>query len=160
MAQRSTARGSCPALSPVVAVLLLLAISVALTVMLYTTLVPMASSIVGYCAISQAVERVRVDSAVLFENSTFIVVVRNVGEVACELDDIYLVDSVTGSLVARSAVLLTDGQGYDRLRLEPGSVVEVAGSFGTTLTKGKVYEIKVVTANGVEDSYRVAVVDG
>mgnify|MGYP007013841958 CR=1 FL=1 len=82
------------------------------------------------------------------------------GEVACELDDIYLVDSVTGSLVARSAVLLTDGQGHDRLRLEPGSVIEVTGSFGTTLTKGKVYEIKVVTANGVEDSYRVAVVDG
>jgi len=53
-----------------------------------------------------------------------------------------------------------DGQDRDRLRLEPGSVVEVSGSFSTTLTKGKVYEIKVITANGVEDSYRVAVVDG
>jgi len=80
--------------------------------------------------------------------------------VAYELDDIYLVDSATGSLVASSAVLLMDGQGRDRLRLEPGSVVEVSGSFGATLTKGKVYEIKVITANGVEDSYRVAVVDG
>jgi len=65
-----------PALSPVVAILLPLAISIALTVMLYTTLTPMASSIIGYCAVSQAVERV--DSAVLFENSTFIIAVRNV----------------------------------------------------------------------------------
>jgi len=144
-------------LSPIVAALVLILISVALNVMVYVVLLPSLNIHVGYSIPTRAIEKIKIDSVKLQIDSSFVIVVRNVGEVTCELDTIYLIDSVTDSMIARLESFIINGQEFDKYTINIRSVIEVTENFGITLTKNKVYKVKVLTTNGIEGSYKVVV---
>jgi len=139
--------------------MLLALISIILSVIMYATFLPSLTRLIGQFTYKAGVERISLDSARLKEDSSLIIVIRNIGEVKCVIDTIYLFDSVNNLIVARAEKFIVNGKEYDKYSLEISFVVEISGSFGIALTKYKVYKIKVVTTNDVESYYTVSLKD-
>jgi len=144
------------ALSPVIAILLLLAITTSLAVLLYVTLCGAVPTILGG-AVSYGYESISIDCVTLNEDGSFIIIVRNTGDVKTIIDSVYLLDYLTESFVAKAELLYVNGGGYDRYSIEPGQVIELSGTFSTSLCG--TYRMKIVTVTGVEATTIVVVRD-
>jgi len=142
-------------LSPIVGIMLLVTISTILSVSIYIMLVPSINNMMNSEYTNQTFEKIKIDSVKLNVDSSFIIVVRNIGDVKASIDTIYLIDPTTNSLVAYSDTFFVNNEKYDIYFLESLSVIEITGSFGISLTQNKSYEIKVVTKRGNEGTFRV-----
>ena len=100
--------------------------------------------------VSYEYESICIDSAKLSSDGTFVIIVRNTGDVKATVDTIYLLDYLTSNLVARAELFYVNGNQYDKIAVEPNSVVEIHGTFGVTVWG--TFTIKVVTLTGVEAS--------
>jgi len=133
-------------ISPVIAAVLLVIISVAAGVLLWTW-------ISGFAARNPAAqpaleERIRIEAAEITPKNgkyNITIYVRNIGSKLVNITSAYIID-VNGSVVFSNTTL--------NVGIAPGSVdkVEVGKNIG--LKPGYTYIIKVVTLNGAEATYR------
>jgi flagellin-like protein len=129
--------------SPVIATIILVLISVVAGVLLwlwvsgYSSTMPTQQSLY---------ERIKIDAVTIDTTTTppsVTVYVRNVGNVAVNITHAYI--------LTPNGVTLTVNQLQPQVTIQPGKVELVSISFAGT--SGYAYVVKVVTANGVEATY-------
>jgi len=138
---RIAGKRSRKAVSPVVATVILVLISVVAGVMLWLW-------VSGFTSAATApqpalYERIKIE-AVQVSESTVTIYVRNVGSVATTIDYVYVLDP-GGTIIGEEGGVNTS--------LSPGEVNTVQVSSVSGATSGYSYTVKVVTKNGVEASY-------
>ena len=131
-------------ISPVIATLLLIIIAVAAAVLTYLWITGYMGTLQAQSSTRQTQERIKIE-AVQVSGTTITVYVRNVGDVNCVVDAVYIINATSGSIIGSNT-----GVG---LSLAPGNVNTVAVTLGSGLTDGKTYIVKVVTQTGVEVTY-------
>jgi len=134
-------------ISPVVATALLVVIAIATAALLYLWV----SGIVSSQPTQEPVlyERIKIESVGYDNNESAVeVYVRNVGTVTTELDAIYVIDAVNGTIISLDTNISAT--------LKPGELVNETIN-NTTLGVGRPYIIKAVTKSGVEASYILVV---
>ena len=133
-------------ISPVIAAVLLVIISVAAGVLVWTW-------ISGFAARNPTTqpaleERIRIEAVkVLGSGGTYniTVYVRNIGSKPVTITPAYILDA-NGSVVFSNTAL--------NVGITPGSVAEISVGTNIQLTPGYSYTVKVVTLNGAEAVYR------
>mgnify|MGYP000551247788 CR=1 FL=1 len=139
--------------SPVIAVLLLVVITVAAAVLVYIWLIGFMQSQTTTTGATALGEKIKFESAELDASSkTFKAYVRNVGDTTTYLVSVYLLKA-DGQTVVEAKTSYT-GPGFG-VAIEPGNVQYVEVAFSATIESNKVYVIKVVTALGTEFTVRV-----
>lgn len=134
-------------MNPVVGVLLLIAVSVSIISIVYISLSSLIPLVIPREE-NQGYEKITIDSATLYSNGTFIIIIRNIGEVPLVIDTIYLIDDLTDSLIAHVDTFTINGLQYDKYKLNVYDVIEIHGNFNVLLTSRKTYCIKVTTTTG------------
>jgi len=137
--------------SPVIAVLLLVVISVIAGTLLYVWLTGYMGTLQTGVGTEQLKEKIKIEG-VKYESSdttgTVTVYVRNIGDTKVTLNAVYLYNA-SGTVVAAD----TD----ENVELDPGEVGTIPQTNGNdlscTLSSGKTYTVKVVTQRGTEATY-------
>jgi len=143
--------------SPVIAVLLLIVIAVAAAVLTYLWVLGYIGTVQSTGGTEQLQERIKIEGVQVdtTNNDIDALYVRNIGDIAVNVTDIYLSDA--SGVVAYTHLTGTTGV------ISPGTVTTLddAALGGTktgtvsayTLTEGVTYIIKVVTEDGTEATY-------
>jgi len=137
--------------SPVIAVLLLIVITVAAAVLVYIWLIGFMQSQTTTTGSTALGEELKFEAAALFTNGTFRAYIRNVGDTAIKIVTIYLLDA--------------DGQKFYQkydfttpIKIDVNQVKEVAVRFSVSITGGKVYVVKLVSSIGTEFTIKLKAV--
>ncbi|MCC5999209.1 MAG: hypothetical protein LM573_09030 [Thermofilum sp.] len=128
--------------SPVIATLLLIVIAVAAAVLAYLWIIGYQGTLTQQASTAQLQERIKIE-AVQYSSGTLTVYVRNIGDVAVTVDNLYVYDH-TGTVIASGDV---------NISLDPGSVNSGTVSVTGGLTSGETYTVKAVTTKGTEATY-------
>ena len=131
-------------ISPVIATLLLIVISVAAAVMTYIWLTRYMGTLQSQAGTSQLQERVKIEGVKISEKDDKItkIYVRNIGDVEVTIDAVYLIDS-SGNILYKDDATLPLSPTDDNVL-----TVELTG-----LVEGKTYTVKIVTTRGTEFTY-------
>jgi len=151
--------------SPVVAVLLLIVITVAAAVLVYIWLIGFMQSQTATTGSTALGERIKFESATIDTNGKFDAYVRNVGDSGVYIYTAYLLkaDGQTVIEIVNASNTniwdenndgTTDKKGSQYM-LKPGSVARMIINFNVSLESNKVYIVKVVTALGTEFTVKV-----
>ena len=131
------------AVSPVIAVLLLIVIAVAAALLAYVWITGYVGTLESGTTPAQIQEKIRIEAVKISGTTLASVYVRNIGDTTITLSAVYLIDASTGGVISSTTVSGT---------LNPGSVTALDAGLGT-LSAGETYVVKVVTENGVEATY-------
>ena len=135
------------AVSPVIAVLLLVVIAVAAAIITYVWLTGYIGTLQQQSGTQQLQERLKIEGITVASN-TITIYVRNIGDVKVNITSAYLLDT-NGTILAASTGLKVD---LDPGEIETSSVnINIAS---VTLSNGRTYIVKVVTEKGTEFSYQ------
>jgi len=130
--------------SPVIAVLLLVVISVIAGTLLYVWLTGYMGTLQTGVGTEQLKEKIKIEG-VGYSGGALTVYVRNIGDTKVSLKAVYLYDA-SGTVVAAD----TD----EDVALDPGDVGTIPETgLSYTLSSGKTYTVKVVTQRGTEATY-------
>jgi len=130
--------------SPVIAVLLLVVISVIAGTLLYVWLSGYMGTLQTGVGTEQLKEKIKIEG-VGYSGGALTVYVRNIGDTKVSLKAVYLYDA-SGTVVAAD----TD----EDVALDPGDVGTIPETgLSYTLSSGKTYTVKVVTQRGTEATY-------
>lgn len=129
------------AVSPVIAVLLLIVIAVAASILTYVWVTGYIGTIQQQGGTEQLREKIKIDG-VQYDGTTLTVYVRNIGEVSVTVDAIYVIKS-DGTITAQTTGL---AQTINTSQVSSMSLSVSSLSSGT-------YTIKVVTEKGMEATY-------
>jgi flagellin-like protein len=143
---RGAGKRSRKAVSPVVATVILVLISVVAGVMLWLW-------VSGFTSAATAqqpalYERIKIEAVRITNDNRVNATVRNVGSVTVNITDIYVLNA-SGVVVASGISNSTPSPP----NIDPGSVAFIASNAVTSPSRGYSYTVKVVTKNGVEASY-------
>ena len=137
------------AVSPVLATLMMVAVAVALSVIIFTWSQGFLSQTGEAASAQQAAQNIAAQSGILIESATFgsdrgTVVVRNVGKVHVTIDSYYLTQTRGATTASKqaSASLSLDPGDADTISISP------AGGSLTTFKSGDIVTIKVTTTAG------------
>ena len=137
---------SLKALSPIVAVVMLILIAIAASVLVYVWMSGLVASTPTTEPTLQ--ERIKIDAVKYDANTdTATIYVRNIGEITTNTSSAYIIDTETDSVVC--ANVTTNIANVD---LKPGEVEEVLVK-NCILDTGKTYIAKVSTYRGTEATY-------
>jgi len=131
--------------SPIIAVLLLIVITVTAALLTYLWVLGYIGSAQRSGQPSQLEEKIKIDG-VKVSDGTVTIYVRNIGSVRVVIQAAYILNATTGTVI--------DAQTDLNVGLDPGEVsgtnvyVEVSGTY----TSGYTYVAKVVTTKGTEAS--------
>ena len=133
--------------SPVIAVLLLVVISVIAGTLLYVWLTGYMGTLQTGVGTEQLKEKIKIEG-VGYSGGALTVYVRNIGDTKVTLKAVYLYNA-SGTVVAAD----TD----ENVELDPGEVGTIPqtsdNDLSYTLSSGKTYTVKVVTQRGTEATY-------
>jgi len=135
------------AVSPVIAVLLLVVIAVAAAIITYVWLTGYIGTLQQQSGTQQLQERLKIEG-IRYSAGKLYIYVRNIGDVKVNITSAYLLYT-NGTILKASIKINTE--------LDPGSIdtsnvyVDLSG---VSLDVGKTYIVKVVTEKGTEFSYQ------
>ncbi|MEM0011233.1 MAG: archaellin/type IV pilin N-terminal domain-containing protein [Candidatus Bathyarchaeia archaeon] len=131
--------------SPVIATLLLIVIAVAAAVLAYIWVTGYMGTLQAQAGAQQVQERIKIEGVKISSDGTIqTVYVRNIGDTQVKIVAVYLLDS-GGSVLGKIDQTTT---------LSPESAIAISATTLPTVTAGKTYIIKVVTARGTEATYQ------
>jgi len=130
--------------SPIIAVLLLIVITVAAALLTYLWVLGYIGSAQRSGSPEQLEERIKIDG-VKVAGTTVTIYVRNIGSITVEIQAAYILNATTG-------VVLDANTEVDLEPLDPGDVGEVTVSVTSTYKSGHTYVAKAVTKKGTEAS--------
>jgi len=131
--------------SPVIAVLLLVVISVIAGTLLYVWLTGYMGTLQTGVGTEQLKEKIKIEGVGYDGVALLTVYVRNIGDTEVTLKAVYVYDA-SGTVVAAD----TD----EDVALDPGDVGTIPETgLSYTLSSGKTYTVKVVTQRGTEATY-------
>lgn len=142
------------AVSPVVAVLLLILIAISAAVIIYAWVSGLAGT--AQESPTELQERISVEAAIINSSAGNVTAyVRNIGEVPIDTYgwtiSVYAADGTLVGINATNATLTIDNDSDGVF--DPGDVVKVSVVFGAgTFTAGEAYRVVVTTPSGVSDS--------
>ncbi len=132
------------AISPVIATLLMIAIAVAASILVYVWSMGLVGSLQGTGG-QQTREQLIMEAYVATSSTSWSLNIRNVGPTKSEIAAVYI-EGISASFSGSAT-------------LNPGSsgvlTVSVPGSVTLTLTPGAAYTVKIVTKSGAVFSYSV-----
>ncbi len=134
-------------ISPVIATLLLILITISASILVYVWVTGYASSVTSAEA-PQLQERIKIDTVSVTENNDEInvtIYVRNIGNVEINVTSGYIIDATTSEVVGSNT--------EEELKVAPGKVELFNVTITNELSPGRTYIAKVVTKNGVEATY-------
>ena len=136
--------------SPVIAVLLMIAITVAIGILVYVWVSGLAGSMTsgGGTQVAEQLELIAYD---FHDTNTLILYVKNTGGIAVTIDRIYF--GTSGGTFTVTTSFTTSGDFTDST-LNPGGVGSITISTGGA-TAGAAYIVKVVTESGAVFSWTV-----
>lgn len=131
--------------SPVIATLLLIVIAVAAAVLAYIWVTGYMGTLQAQAGAQQVQERIKIEGVTISTQGIIqTVYVRNIGDTQVKIAAVYLLDS-GGSVLGKIEQTTT---------LSPESATTISATTLPTVTAGKTYIIKVVTARGTEATYQ------
>ncbi|MEM1523318.1 MAG: archaellin/type IV pilin N-terminal domain-containing protein [Thermofilaceae archaeon] len=130
--------------SPVIATLLLIVIAVAAAVLAYIWVTGYMGTLQAQAGAQQVQERIKIEGVMISGGTIQTVYVRNIGDTQVKIAAVYLLDS-GGSVLGKIEQTTT---------LSPESATTISATTLPTVTAGKTYIIKVVTARGTEATYQ------
>jgi len=131
------------AVSPVIAVLLLVVIAVAAAIITYVWLTGYIGTLQQQSGTQQVQERLKIEG-VKISGNTITIYVRNIGDVKVNITSAYLLDT-DGNVLA---VNTTGSKSLDAGK----STTATVDISGVSLTNGRTYIVKVTTERGTEFS--------
>jgi len=132
--------------SPIIAVLLLIVITVAAALLTYLWVLGYIGSAQRSGSPEQLEERIKIDGVkVDLDNSKVIIYVRNIGSVTVEIQAAYILNATTGAVLDAN-VTITGAE------LKPGEVALAKVKVTSTYKSGYTYVAKAVTKKGTEAS--------
>jgi len=136
------------AVSPVIAVLLLVVIAVAAAIITYIWLTGYIGTIQQQTTPGTMQEKIKIEAVSYSESDspTLTVYVRNVGDVNVEIAAGYAYD--------RSGTAISTSYSIGDSSLSPGEATTVTITLSNTLSDGQTYVVKVVTKKGTEATHQ------
>ncbi|KUO81755.1 MAG: hypothetical protein AT718_06270 [Vulcanisaeta sp. JCHS_4] len=137
-------------IEPIVAAILLIVITVVAAVLLYMWFSGYLTATTGKVSSMTSPEEFQVVAANLSKSSGLSAYVQNTGSTTITITGVYILNATTDSLICGNTSLAAPP-------ISPGQTTQITATFsGCTITSGRSYLVKFVTAEGTQ--YTVSVV--
>jgi len=135
-------------IEPIVAAILLIVITVVAAVLLYMWFSGYLTATTGRVSSMSSPEEFQVVAASLSASNGLNAYVQNTGSTTITITGVYILNATTDSLICGNTSLATT--------ISPGQTTQITATFsGCTITSGRSYLVKFVTAEGTQYTVNV-----